>query len=250
MMLIPRLKNWVTTHYPQTRTGITEYNWGAEGHINGATAQADLLGIFGREGLDLATRWTTPASDSPTFKAMKLYRNYDGNDSCFGDTSVSAIGPNPDQVATFAAVRSGDGALTIMVINKQLVAAAALTLTINNFSPGGTAQAWQLTSANNISRLADVLFSDATLTSSVPAQSITLFVFPSRPRLRVGSVSAGGMLDFWLDGQAGLRYFILASTNFVDWLPMLTNTLSSNSWHVTLSAAGRPQQFFRGQLAP
>ena len=93
--LIPRLKGWVANYYPGTKIGITEYNWGAEGHINGATAQADILGIFGREGLDYATRWTTPASSTPTFKAMKLFRNYDGNKSAFGDTSVSAVGPDP-----------------------------------------------------------------------------------------------------------------------------------------------------------
>ena len=61
VQLIPRLKGWVNTYYPGTQIGITEYNWGAESHINGATTQADILGIFGREGLDLATRWTTPA---------------------------------------------------------------------------------------------------------------------------------------------------------------------------------------------
>ncbi len=63
VQLIPRLKGWVNTYYPGTKIGLTEYNWGAEGDINGATAQADLLGIFGREGLDLATRWTTPDTD-------------------------------------------------------------------------------------------------------------------------------------------------------------------------------------------
>ena len=41
---------------------------GAESHINGATTQADILGIFGREGLDMATRWTTPAASTPTYK--------------------------------------------------------------------------------------------------------------------------------------------------------------------------------------
>ena len=61
IMLIPRMKSWVTNYYPGTKIGITEYNWGAESDISGATAQADILGIFGREGLDLATRWTTPA---------------------------------------------------------------------------------------------------------------------------------------------------------------------------------------------
>ena len=29
--------------------------------MNGALAQADIFGIFGREGLDLATRWKTPS---------------------------------------------------------------------------------------------------------------------------------------------------------------------------------------------
>jgi len=103
--LIPRLRNWADTYYwPGTPIGITEYNWGAEGHINGATTQADILGIFGREGLDLAARWTTPDATTPTYKAIKMYRNYDGNKSAFGDTSVSAGGTNPDNVSVFAVV--------------------------------------------------------------------------------------------------------------------------------------------------
>jgi len=70
-----------TIYYPGTPVGITEYNWGAEDHINGATAQADVLGIFGREALDLATRWSTPAVGAPAYNAIKTYRNYDGNKS-------------------------------------------------------------------------------------------------------------------------------------------------------------------------
>jgi hypothetical protein len=100
VMLIPRMKGWVATYYPGTRIGITEYNWGAQSHINGATTQADILGIYGREGLDLATRWTTPSNTTPTYKAMKMFRNYDGNKSCFGDTSVNAAGPNAVANAT------------------------------------------------------------------------------------------------------------------------------------------------------
>ena len=83
--LINLMKNWVNTYYPGTKLGITEYNWGAEGNMNGATTQADIWGIFGREDLDLANRWTTPATGTPTYLAMKMYRNYDGNDSAFGD---------------------------------------------------------------------------------------------------------------------------------------------------------------------
>ncbi len=177
--LIPRLRQWVDTYYPGTRIGITEYNWGAEDHINGATAQADLLGIFGREGLDMAVRWGTPAPSSPTYKAFKLYRNYDGRRSSFGDVSVSATGSNPDTVSTYAAVRSSDGALTLMVVSKFLTGSAHLTVDLMGFTPAGPAQVWQLTSSNTLSRKADRAVSrEARLTATVPAGSVTLFVIP------------------------------------------------------------------------
>ena len=177
--LIPRMKSWVSTYYPGLKTAITEYNWGAEGHINGATTQADIYGIFGREGLDYATRWTTPDATTPTYKAMKLYRNYDGSKHGFGDNSVSASAPNPDNLSAFAATRSTDGALTVMVISKVLSGNTPVTVHLANFAAGATAQEWQLTSANAIKRLADVAVSSGNVAASVPAQSISLFVVPA-----------------------------------------------------------------------
>jgi hypothetical protein len=177
--LIPRLRGWVTQYYPGTQIGITEYNWGAEGHINGATTQADILGIFGREGLDIAARWATPAASTPTYKAIKLYRNYDGQRSTFGDTSVAATTANPDVVSAFAAQRTADGATTVMVINKG-TAAAATTVTLANVSHGAASRVYQLTSANAITRLSDVAVSGAhALTTTLPGQSVTLFVIPA-----------------------------------------------------------------------
>jgi glycosyl hydrolase family 44 len=182
VQLVQRLKGWVNTYYPGTLTGITEYNWGAENHINGATAQADILGVFGREGLDMAARWATPAGSTPTYKAMKLYRNYDGNRSTFGDTSVSATTPNPDTVAAFAAQRSTDGALTLMVIAKSLSVSTPATITLANSVHGGAAQAWQLTAANAITRLPDVGVSGSSFAVTLPPQSITLFIVASASR--------------------------------------------------------------------
>ena len=196
VQLIPRLTGWVNNYYPGTLTGITEYNWGAESHINGATAQADIYGIFGREGLGMAARWATPASSTPTYKAMKLYRNYDGSRSTFGETSVSATAPNPDAVAAFAAQRSSDGALTVMVIAKSLSGSTPATIALANFAHNGAAQAWQLTAANAITRLSDVSVSGSSFAVTLPPQSITLFVVgaasgaPSAPtnfRIRPGA---------------------------------------------------------------
>jgi hypothetical protein len=180
VQLIPRLKNWVATSYPGTLVGITEYNWGAENHINGATAQADVLGIFGREKLDMGARWATPASSTPTYKAMKMYRNYDGNKSTFGETSVAAATPNPDAVSAFAAERALDGALTVMVINKQLSTTTNATVNLSTFAHRGTAQVWQLTSANTIAHLADLSFSSTSFVATLSPQSVTLFVVPGR----------------------------------------------------------------------
>ena len=176
VQLVPRMRSWINSYYPGTLTGVTEYNWGAESHINGATAQADIFGIFGREGLDMAARWTTPDASTPTYKAMKMYRNYDGNKSTFGDTSVAATGLNPDNISVFAAERSIDGALTIMVINKVLSGSTPATFNLSNFPHNGTAQAWQLTAANVINRLADLSFASNSFTATLPPQSITLFV--------------------------------------------------------------------------
>jgi Glycoside hydrolase family 44 len=179
VQLVPRLKTWTRTYYPGTATGITEYNWGAEDHINGATAQADILGIFGREGLDMAARWATPAASTPTYKAMKMYRNYDGAKSTFGETSVAAAAPDPDTLSAFAAQRAADGALTVMLINKALSGATAATINLSNFSAGVAAQLWQLTPANSITRLADVAVGRSSFSLTLPPQSVTLLVIPS-----------------------------------------------------------------------
>jgi PKD repeat protein len=178
VMLIPRLKSWVAQYDPGLKVGITEYNWGAEGHINGATAQADIEGIFGREGLDYAARWGAPDPSTPTYKAMKLYRNYDGAKSTFGDTSVKATVPNPDSLSAFAATRTADGALTLMVVNKG-GSASTISASLAGFTPGSVAHVWQLTAANAIVHPADVPVTSGALGATVPARSITLFVVPA-----------------------------------------------------------------------
>src|ERR1039457_3587054 len=115
--MVPRLRQWVADNYPGTKTAITEYNWGAPDSITGAIAQADILGIFGREQLDYATVWTSLSPTTPATFAFKTYLNYDGNSGHFGGTSVSATSSNPDSLSLFAALRY-DSALTVVVLNK------------------------------------------------------------------------------------------------------------------------------------
>ncbi|HWD00527.1 MAG TPA: glycoside hydrolase family 44 protein [Candidatus Sulfopaludibacter sp.] len=219
--LIPTLKGWVNQYYPGLQTGITEYNWGDEAHLNGATTQADVLGIFGREGLDMATRWTVPANPSPTYLALQMYRNYDGNRSTFGDTSVSAAVANPDNLSSFAAVRSSDGALTIMVINKQQ-GTTPVTLSLANFSNSGTAHAYQISSASqsSITPLGSVTVANNAITATLPSQSITLYVIPagtitSLPTAPTGltaTVGSGTVNLTWTPGGGATSYTVGRAT--------------------------------------
>lgn len=183
--LVPRLKEWVDKYDPLTPIGLTEYSWGADEHMNGATAQADVLGILGREGIDMANRWVTPATGTPAYNAIKMFRNYDGSMSAFGDISVRATAPNPDNVSAFAAIRSVDRALTIVLINKQLTATAAVLPQIANYTPTGNATRWQLAS-NAITSLATVA---PNTQITLPAQSITILAFPGTTDITEPSVT-------------------------------------------------------------
>lgn len=173
--LIPRLRGWVREHYvPGTPVAITEYDWGAARHMNGATAQADVLGIFAREGLDMAARWLPPAPGTPAYLAMKLFRNPRGQGGGFGEVSVAARAPAPDDVATFAALRRADGALTIVAINKQIETPAPLSIALMHFSAAGRVIVTQL-SDGRLSPLSPRRFTGGRLTTTLPAQSVTLF---------------------------------------------------------------------------
>jgi hypothetical protein len=177
VMLIPRMKQWVSENYPGTKTAITEYNWGALNHINGALAQADILGIFGREGLDLAALWAPPLGEQPGAYAFRMYLNYDGTGSDFGDTSVYASSANQGKLAIYAATRSDDGALTLMVINKTPETQTSV-VSINGFSAQPVAEVWQYSPANlnAIVRAPDVPVAGSEIIRDFPANSITLLV--------------------------------------------------------------------------
>jgi hypothetical protein len=245
--LIPRMRAWAT-NYPGTPIGITEYNWGAENHMNGATAQADILGLFGREGLDLAVRWTAPATNTPVALAFQMYRNYDGTNAGFGEISVKASAPDPDALSAFAGVRAEDGALTIMLVNKQLYTNAAVTVAITNFAHAGGARVWQLVT-NAIVRLPDVAVRTNQMAVSLPAQTITLLVLPARPRLEAPLAASGNRFSFQLRGEAGQSYAIEKSADLTRWDPLLTNTLASNTAQVT-AITTNSREFYRGVQQP
>ena len=248
--LLPRLKNWATKFYPGTKIGLTEYSWGAEAHISGALAQADVLGILGREGIDMATRWTVPTTGTPAYNAIKIYRNYDGQKSTFGDHNVRATGPNPDTLSAFAAMRTADGALTLMLVNKQPGNSQPVDISVSHFA-GVTASLWHLTSSNQIARLPDVPVASGKLSVVLPAQSITLVAIQSAkpPTLKIRASSAPNGFELWVGGAPGVSYVVQRSPDLSAWLPWVTNTVeaASGSFVVGLDTTST-RSFYRASL--
>lgn len=173
--LIPRMKELIAAHYPGLKLAITEWNFGAEEHMSGAIAVADVLGIFGREDLYMANYWSSPPRDSPAFYAFKLYTNYDDAGSRFGDTSIATTTSNADLVTAYAALDSSSGNLTLMLINKDPENDQAVTLDLGNLATSGAATLYQYgEQTNGIAIEPFDLAAGNTL--SLPSYSITLFV--------------------------------------------------------------------------
>ena len=188
--VIPMMRNWVAKDYPGTKLAITEYNWGGQEHINGALAQADVLGIFGREGLDIGTLWgpPDPVKQTPGLMAFEVFRNYDGNNSMFGNMAISSASVDQSKLSVYGALRTKDNVVTLVVINKTYGDLTS-TLSVNNLPASTTtAQAYLYSNANLAAIVAqpNVTVTPGAGSSTVssisltfPAQSITILVMPN-----------------------------------------------------------------------
>jgi uncharacterized repeat protein (TIGR01451 family) len=258
---IPRMQQWVADNYPGTKTAITEYNWGAHEHINGALAQADVLGIFGREGLDLATLWGPPDIDQPAAYAFRMYLNHDGMGSSFGETGVRAVSTDQLRVAIYAAERSADGALTLMMINKTgqtLTSDVALA----NFTPVANAQVYRYSSANlnAIVQEADQPVTTSGFTASFPANSITLMILhpqdqpdpsPSKKMSNLPAASSGDTLTYTIsiiNQGLPLTSTVSLTDTIPDGLVYVPGSLTATSG--TIDDSGAPTLGWTGVLTP
>ena len=118
--LLHWLQAKIARHYPGTKLAFTEWNYGAGNHISGAIAVADVLGIFGKYGVSLASYWPLIDAEPYAYAAFRAYRNYDGQGSGFGDTSVAAISSDVEAATVYASIQSDHPErLVIVAINKD-----------------------------------------------------------------------------------------------------------------------------------
>ena len=187
MQLIPRFHQWIAQYYPGTRLAFSEYSIDSGNKlVTDALAEADVLGIFGQQGVDFANMWTPPAPTDPIAYAFRLFRNYDGQGGQFGATGVSAVSSNPGSLSVYAAQRASDHALTVIVLNKT-TAAIQTSLSIADFTPAPSATVYLYSNANlkQITAGGIVPVVSNSLSYNFPSYSATVFVLEgSQPSLQ------------------------------------------------------------------
>lgn len=168
--LIPRLQDSINTYYPGTKIAITEYDFGGGTHYSAGIAQADALGVFSEYGVFAAYLWDiTPGNY--TLAGVKLFRNYDGAMSTYGDTNVRA---NTSDVANLPVYASQDASdpsrLHIIAINRSgVVQAANIVITGPYGFSSGRVWAFDSTTYNITERTAIASITGNAFTYNVPA---------------------------------------------------------------------------------
>jgi len=192
--LIPRLKGWIAAACPGLGIALTEYKWGADDSPSGALAEAELLAILGREGVELATRWVVPDTGSATEQAFRLYRDYDGAGAKVTGDSVRATTSDVDGVGAYA-VRGGDERLFVLLFNKD-TEPRATTVTVAATLTGAV-DLWRFDGTTPLGPAGSLALSGDGFALTLPPRSATLAIVPltSDGLFRDDFESAG--LDAW-----------------------------------------------------
>jgi Glycoside hydrolase family 44 len=177
--LVPRLTQKIQAHYPGTKLSISEYNYGAGGDISGGLAEADVLGVFGAQGLFAAAMWALDASSPFIFGGFALYRNYDGQGATFGDTSISLNNSDVADTSAYASLFAASGTNVIVVAVNKETSAVKAGITIKHTATLGAADVYVLTSAASSPQKGAGITAVATnaFLYDMPPRSATTLVF-------------------------------------------------------------------------
>lgn len=171
--LIPRARAWIAQACPGVKLALTEYKFGPDQGQSGALAQLEVLGILGREGVDLATRWVAPAADSRVENAFRLFLDYDGANSRVAGDSVQAVSSEADAVAAFAI--DSPQRLYVVLSNRAEVP-RPVTLNIAGLN-GGSYATWRFDALNDVAAAGSgTVAGNALALGNLPARSGTLVV--------------------------------------------------------------------------
>ncbi len=176
--LIPWMQGKINADNPGTGLGISEWNYGGGNEISGAIADADVLGIYGQQGVTEAAYWPLFANETYSMAAFEAFRNYDGNGGSFGDTSILASSSSVPTATVYASMNAANhNQLVIIAINKATTAkTASIKLTAEAIYHA--AKVYTITSAATTPKAAASISAPVQngFLYTMPAQSVSIIV--------------------------------------------------------------------------
>ena len=132
--LLPREMGKIEKHYPGTKLAFTEYDYGGVKNISGAIAEADVLGIFGRDGVFAAAHWGNEGDF--LLAAYDSYLNFDGRGGAFGNEALQATSSKIEDVSVYASkfAQENKNDLVVVLINRSN-GPRPCKLNLANFTP-------------------------------------------------------------------------------------------------------------------
>ncbi|MBU1068512.1 glycoside hydrolase family 44 protein, partial [Myxococcota bacterium] len=145
IMLLPWFAGRIAANYPGTGLSISEYYYGGGAHICGAIAQADVLGIYGRQGVHAANLWHLGETDDAYINAaFDMFLDFDGNGARFGSRGLVVQVSDTETFSAYAAKREGiDYETTLVLINKRDVP-VTVSIRARDYQQFAFGRAWQL----------------------------------------------------------------------------------------------------------
>ncbi|MGH7994073.1 MAG: hypothetical protein ACREDQ_11190, partial [Limisphaerales bacterium] len=193
----------------------------------------------------------------PTFYAEKLLQYFARS----GDSVLNAT--SDYLLLSDYAVQRTNGALTVLVLNKDTTTNFNAQIALNGYLPwtNATIQSFGIpqdqAAKNNLSAsLQDIATTNfptagTNFTCSFPPLSLTLFTFAPGPSALSALSPQPDQVVLQLQGQSGAPYVIQSSPDLMTWTPVSTNTLVGSTLNITnLISPDSPQQFWRAVWQP
>lgn len=176
--LIPKIQSSINKFYPGTKLSITEINYGGGNHISGGIAMADVLGIFAKYGVYMSCLWPLSGATPFVSAAYKIYRNYNGSNSTFGDYFAYSSTSDSVNTSVYGSIKSGTDEIHVIAINKKLTSSINANFSISGNYTISSGRVWAFDSLNTapkeISSVSNIL--NNSFSYNLPKGSVCHFV--------------------------------------------------------------------------
>ena len=171
--IIPKMKKIVAENFPGTKLAMTEYYPSSKSYYHGGLLEAVNLGIFMREGMDLACDWDGTHDGNYVFWGHKLFSNFDDKGSRVGGNYVPSSSSSGD-LYSFAAKQ---GLKTFVVlVNKNHDTDLVTTITLPAAATSFNTYTLAESSGKRLFDSGPMAATGAALRINVPAFSAVLVV--------------------------------------------------------------------------